>query len=205
MQNPHELVKKEEKKREKYPRWYKSCIDPWFYFLPDLQFAEKEWIQRLCRSAMIWRVFFFFFSIFSFCTWTRSCHYFCEIFSSVLKVSCCRIYLEITTIWWVRRLKIWYFFLGKRWTSRTVQDQTPNWSFRAQCTQHQTANEPRGTLAEASKELPHNKTACCSTLRYWRQHTGLVEWGEKQPKNKLLFVLNSKCVLVSADQGDNPP
>ena len=110
MQNPHELVKKEEKKGEKYPRWYKSCIDPWFYFLPDLQFAEKEWIQRLCRSAMIWRVFFFFFSIFSFCTWTRSCHYFCEIFSSVLKVSCCRIYLEITTIWWVRRLKIWYFF-----------------------------------------------------------------------------------------------
>ena len=149
---------------------------------------------------MIWRVFFFFFSIFSFCTWTRSCHYFCEIFSSVLKVSCCRIYLEITTIWWVRcRLKNLIFFLWKCWTSRTVQDQTPNWSFRAQCTQHQTANEPRGTLAEASKELPHNKTACCSTLRYWRQHTGLVEWGEKQPKNKLLFVLNSKYVLVSAD------
>ena len=61
MQNPHELVKKEEKKKEKYPRWYKSCIDPWFYFLPDLQFAEKEWIQRLCRTAMIWRVFFLLF------------------------------------------------------------------------------------------------------------------------------------------------
>ena len=85
-------------------------------------------------------------------------------FRQFLKVSCCRIYyLEITTIWWVRcRLKnLIFFFLWKRWTSRTVQDQTPNWSFRAQCTQHQTANEPRGTLAEASKELPHNKTACC--------------------------------------------
>ena len=131
--------------------------------------------SRDCVDLRWFDEFFFFFSIFSFCTWTRSCHYFCEIFSSVLKVSCCRIYLEITTIWWVRRLKIWYFFLGKRWTSRTVQDQTPNWSFRAQCTQHQTANEPRGTLAEASKELPHNKTACCSTLRYWRWHTGQCE------------------------------
>ena len=177
MQNPHELVKKEEKKNEKYPRWYKSCIDPWFYFLPDLQFAEKEWIQRLCRSAMIWR--FFFYLQFLHLNKKLSL-FFVRYFRQFLKVSCCRIYLEITTIWWVRcRLKnLIFFFLWKRWTSRTVQDQTPNWSFRAQCTQHQTANEPRGTLAEASKELPHNKTACCSTLRYWRQHTdlGWVRW-----------------------------
>ena len=37
--------------------------------LPDLQFAEKEWIQ----PSSLW----FFFSV---CTW-RSCHYFCDIFS----------------------------------------------------------------------------------------------------------------------------
>ena len=135
--------------------------------------------ERLCRSAMIWRVFFLS-SVFA--PEQEAVTIFVRYFRQFLKVvSCCRIYyLEITTIWWVRcRLKnLIFFFLWKRWTSRTVQDQTPNWSFRAQCTQHQTANEPRGTLAEASKELPHNKTACCSTLRYWRQHTdlGWVRW-----------------------------
>ena len=152
---------------------------------------ERMNLERLCRSAMIWRVFFFYLQFLHLNK--KLSLFFVRYFRQFLKVSCCRIYLEITTIWWVRcRLKnLIFFFLWKRWTSRTVQDQTPNWSFRAQCTQHQTANEPRGTLAEASKELPHNKTACCSTLRYWRQHTGLVEWGEKQPKNKLSFILNS--------------
>ena len=154
--------------------------------------------ERLCRSAMIWRVFFLS-SVFA--PEQEAVTIFCEIFSSVSKSKL------LQNLSWnhndlmseMQTQKSDIFFLWKRWTSRTVQDQTPNWSFRAQCTQHQTANEPRGTLAEASKELPHNKTACCSTLRYWRQHTGLVEWGEKQPKNKLLFVLNSKYVLVSAD------
>ena len=87
MQNPHELVKKRRKKNEKYPRWYESCIDPWFYFLPDLQFAEKEWIQsRLSRYLRWFDEFFFQFLSSVFAPFEQEAvTIFCEIFSSVLK------------------------------------------------------------------------------------------------------------------------